>query len=550
MSNALKNFGTLVTPQGQPIPGKSQEKNNAGGFVYTVDHWTRLHRFLVLGSDGGTYYVGERKLTEDNANCVFDCLKDDGIRTVKMACEISESGRAPKNDQAIFVLALALNHGVPVTDPGSHPVSKDAYRDELAVRHFAAAQVHHICRTGTHIFQLASYLENLGGWGEVKKKAIQNWLFNMTPDELAYQMVKYRMREGWTQHDLHHMAHPRGDDKEGFNDLFKWAKGNSYHPDGPAPYKIIEGFERAQAVGGNHELVKIVTEYKLPHEAIPTEFKNDPVIQNALLEHMPVGALIRNLGNLSKSGLLVSMSDAEKMVLDRLDDADALKRARIHPYGILTALKTYQSGHGFRGKGEWNPAPRVVDALDAAFYETFNYVEPIGNNVMLALDVSGSMGMHTINNSNITAREASAAMAMVTARTEPMWMVTAFTQGLSILSMSPRERLDDVVKNVSHLPFGGTDCALPMIAAMSEEIPIDTFIVYTDNETWAGQIHPSQALVQYRKEMNKPNAKLVVVGLTATKFTIADPNDPGMLDVVGFDASAPAIISDFAREDS
>lgn len=40
-------------------------------------------------------------------------------------------------------------------------------------------------------------------------------------------------------------------------------------------------------------------------------------------------------------------------------------------------------------------------------------------------------------------------------------------------------------------------------------------------------------------------AKLVVVGLTATGFTIADPADGGMLDVVGFDASAPAVIADF-----
>lgn len=533
MSDALKNFGTLVTPQGEPIPGRVQIENSAGGYVYTVDHWTRLDRFLVLGSDGGSYYVDERKLTKDNANCVFDCLKDDGIRVVKMACEISEAGRAPKNDQAIFVLALAITHG------------------DLATRQFVAESINRVCRIGTHIFQFAEYVSNLGGWGETKKRAVNNWLFGKTADELAYQMVKYRMREGWTQHDLHHVAHPRGDDKEGFNKLFQWAKDQkhdvAYNHDLPL---VIKGFEMAQLTSSVTDLAGIITEYKLPHEAIPTEFKNDPKVQSALLEHMPIGALIRNLGNLSKSGFLVPFSDAERMVLDKLGDSNALRRARIHPYNVLTALKTYESGHGFRGSGMWNPAPRVVDALDAAFYETFDNVEPIGNNVMLALDVSGSMGWSSINNSNITAREASAAMAMVTARTEPAWMVTAFTQNLSVLSMSPRERLDDVVRKVSNLPFGGTDCSLPMQVAEQNDIPIDTFIIYTDNETWAGRMHPSQALVQYRKRMGKPNAKLVVVGLTATSFTIADPNDPGMLDVVGFDASAPAVIADFAREDS
>jgi 60 kDa SS-A/Ro ribonucleoprotein len=37
------------------------------------------------------------------------------------------------------------------------------------------------------------------------------------------------------------------------------------------------------------------------------------------------------------------------------------------------------------------------------------------------------------------------------------------------------------------------------------------------------------------------------VGMTSTGFSIADPNDAGMLDVVGFDAATPAVIGDFAR---
>ena len=43
------------------------------------------------------------------------------------------------------------------------------------------------------------------------------------------------------------------------------------------------------------------------------------------------------------------------------------------------------------------------------------------------------------------------------------------------------------------------------------------------------------------------NAKAVVVGMTSNGFTLADPNDRGMLDVVGFDTSVPAVISDFVR---
>jgi hypothetical protein len=57
-----------------------------------------------------------------------------------------------------------------------------------------------------------------------------------------------------------------------------------------------------------------------------------------------------------------------------------------------------------------------------------------------------------------------------------------------------------------------------------------------------------QALRQYRDRTGIP-ARLVVVGMVSNRFTIADPKDAGMLDVVGFDTSAPTIISQFAAGD-
>jgi len=75
----------------------------------------------------------------------------------------------------------------------------------------------------------------------------------------------------------------------------------------------------------------------------------------------------------------------------------------------------------------------------------------------------------------------------------------------------------------------------------------DVFVVITDNETWAGNIKPHQALAKYREATGIP-AKLIVMGVTATPFTIADPNDAGMLDIAGFDSAVPALVADFIRE--
>ena len=53
------------TPQSKPLPDEHQVQNNAGGYVYQIDEWKRLDRFLILGAEGGTYYVKEQKLTDE-----------------------------------------------------------------------------------------------------------------------------------------------------------------------------------------------------------------------------------------------------------------------------------------------------------------------------------------------------------------------------------------------------------------------------------------------------------------------------------------------------
>jgi 60 kDa SS-A/Ro ribonucleoprotein len=302
---------------------------------------------------------------------------------------------------------------------------------------------------------------------------------------------------------------------------------------------------------------RTIARHGLTREMVPTGLLAHAVVWEALLERMPLAAMIRNLGVMSKVGLLAPMSDAVRTVTDRLESAQALQAARVHPIALLAALKTYAQGHGMKGKNSWQPVAQVVDALDRAFYLAFRNAPATGKRVMLALDVSGSMSARVNGMPYLDCREASAAMALVTAASEPSHLFTAFTagshpsrwsprlgSGLSTLAISPRQRLDDVVQRIRSLEFGGTDCALPMLEAGRHRWPIDLFVIYTDNETWAGSVHPSQALREYRERIGIP-ARLAVVAMASNGFSIADPADAGMLDVVGFDPAVPQVIADF-----
>jgi 60 kDa SS-A/Ro ribonucleoprotein len=423
-----------------------------------------------------------------------------------------------------------------------------------------------VARTGTHLFHFMQYVDGMRGWGRGLRSSVAAWYANKSAEDLVYQSIKYRQRDGWTHRDALRLAHPVARTPRE-NDVYHWIT-RGWPEIGPEPHpdpvlRVIWAFEKLQAATSEDEVLKLLAEYRLPWETVPSQWLASPKVWEALLPNLPMTATLRNLGRMSANGLLVHRSYAVNTIVERLTSAEALKAARIHPLSILTALKTYEQGHGDKGKLSWEPVRQVVDALDKAFYLSFGNVEPMGKRIMLALDVSGSMQGSHIAGMNLTAREGAAAMALVTANVEPDYVVTIFSSagtnfhttgnkrygavdGLSTFHISPRQRLDDVIRKTSNLAFGGTDCALPMLYALQAKMDIDMFIIYTDSETWAGSIHPSQALQRYRQETGIP-ARLVVVGMTSNGFTIADPNDPGMMDVVGFDPATPQAIAEFAR---
>jgi len=547
----LKRHGTKRVPQWAPLRGQVQNSN--AGYAWPVDDWSRLRRFLILGSQGGSYYASEWALTRENAKAVERAVRADGTRAVAEIVAVSRAGRAPKNDPALYALALAAGLG-----------------DE-ATRKAALEALPQVARTATHLFQFASFVEGFRGWGRSLRRAVGRWYAAQPVDALAYQAVKYRRREGVTHRDLLRLAHPAQSVSAGnptlevteeHRALFEWIVRGG---DTAGLPRLVEGFVRAQAAGSPKETAALVREYRLPREALQPEHLTSANVWDALLDDMPMTALVRNLATMTRVGVVAPGSAGTARVVAQLGDAERIRRARVHPIALLVALRTYAAGRGVRGRSTWTAVREIVDALDAAFYTAFANVEPTGKRLLLALDVSGSMaGGSVAGASGLSPRDASAALALVTAATESQYEVLGFyagrggfrsgrklghgwgDDGVTPLPLSPRQRLDDAIKAVSNLPFGGTDCALPMRYAQAHEREVDTFVIYTDSETWAGDIHPSQALRDYRRASGI-DARLVVVGMVSNGFSIADPDDQWMLDVVGFDTATPQLISDFAR---
>jgi 60 kDa SS-A/Ro ribonucleoprotein len=520
---------------------------------FTIDKWEQLNRFLILGCEGGTYTASEQKLTRENATSITACLAEDAQRTIDRIVKISETGRAPKNDPMIFALALAATSA------------------DLKTRQAAFAAMPKVCRTGTHLFHFAQELEALGqGWSRSKRRAFANWYLNRSADRLAMQLIKYQQRDGMSHARLLQMCHPVATSEQQ-NAAFRWVATDPFdlgertiggdfkkHSFPVRKYAAIDqsklpdaiqAFERIKKATEVKDVIQLIKSYDLPHECVPNDFKNDPQVWEALLEGMKTKttALLRNLNKMTASGLLAPMSDASKRVADMLTDAALLKAGRIHPMQILIALSVYSQGKGIKGKLTWTPVQEITDALDQAFYQAFETVEPTNKKHLLAVDVSGSMSWASalIAGTHLHAREAAAAMALITSKKERC-VAIAFSSDPTPVNLGKSRSVMDVINEFAKMPAAATDCSYPMRYAKERKLDIDTFVIYTDNEHNA-KIPPHQALAEYRDFIGH-DAKLIAVGMAANAVSIADPNDANCLNVCGFDSAVPEIMSYFTRD--
>lgn len=545
MADILKFFGERVVPQSQPARPE-QVQNNAGGYTFAVTQDVQVRRFLLLGTQSGSFYKDPLALTVENASAVQDMAKTDPSTLADLIHEVSTSGAAPRQQPTLFALAILMS------TPNGAPHAQEIFLD--------------VVRTSTHLFEFLTYLQQFRGWGRSVTRTVAQWYTSKTADQMAYQAVKYRSRSGWAHRDVLRKCHAKTADVE-LDNVFSWiTHGVDKGEERPLPTMI-----RAHALARQDtDIVQLLERVpNLPWEALPDSARQRPDVWQAMLRNgMPMTALVRNLATMTRLGVFDGAGGKEAMstACAQLTSPSALQRARVHPFSVLIAQRTYALGQGWRSNASWAPKPKIIDALDEAFYASFQYVEPTGQRYMLALDVSASMGGRILD-SPLTSREAAAAMSLSILKTEDDVVPVAFTSGnsdywnspftrsrspetgaaaVTPLNISARQRLDDVLKVTARLPFGGTDCAAPMLYALKHNIEVDTFVIFTDSESWHGHVHPHEALRRYRAQTGIP-ARLVVCAFAANQFSVADPQDAGMLDLVGVDPSIPRLISEFSR---
>ena len=462
---------------------------------------------------------------------------------VDLIYKVSTENRACKQTPTLYALAICARSNDPTTKSAAYKILGS------------------VCRIPTHLFEFVKYCEEVSagtytGWGRAQRVAIGKWYNEKKPKELAYLVTKYKKRRGWSHRDVVRLAHVKPRDKK-INMVLKYVVTNMKSANLEYPFdkseedvkSFLDDVEAAKKCTREDidKLCGLIEDHELVREHVPTELLASKEIWEQLFRKMPMMAMLRSLGKMSSLGSLTSGSFEEELVVNKLNNKEFLKSTRIHPFSLLVALKQYKTGHGSKGKLSWSVNTTVTTALEGAFYAAFEFVPPTRKRYLLAVNVSGPMCRPVFGSSGIKAFEASLAMVLLTAKTEANVEVITFSQEYTKLDIKKDDTLDSVMKKCEDLQCSVADCSKPMQYAMKKKKEFDVFIVYTDSEIGRSTVHPAEALRQYREYSKIKDARLIVVGMVSNEFTVADPNDPLMMDIVGFDTDAPKAMMNFVN---
>lgn len=557
------NYVRAIKPGNVPQTTKAlpnQVRNNAGGYAFKVEDFDRLVKFITIGTEGGTYYVDEQKLTKAEAEATIRVLRSEPTLAVDEIVDVLSKNRAHKRNAALFALALSV-------DPEIVP--------DAEARSYTFSKLPSVLRTGTDLFIFVGYVAQLRGkGGQGLQKALSRWYADRDADSLAYQLMKYQAREGWSHRDVLRIARPGAGKRAKITDpdsraLVRWAlsgfdsasdrveisEGTSREL--PARVKAVNLLRREQATLAPKEVARLIRAQNLPREVIPTQFLNEEIVWQELIKKMPMLGTVRNLGAISSKGFLDRFSDIEKTILERLNDGAQVHASGIHPFHLLLAARTYRQGRGERGTNTWRVNQEVNAALDTALKASLRNPTPSGKNILVAIDISASMR---------SVADKAYTLAYCFKSIEPQAQVIEFDQatsgygygwgrgsvktsagiaGVYDSNISANSNLDQVLSNINY--GGGTDVSLPFqyIKAKGLEKKVDAVIMLTDSESWAGGRHTFQLVDEIRKV--NPDFKAVEVQL-APGYHKQLRGHKNELLVSGFDASVYGVVSEFIAQ--
>ncbi|XP_013774966.1 60 kDa SS-A/Ro ribonucleoprotein-like [Limulus polyphemus] len=508
---------------------------------------SRLLRFLYIGSETNCYIPGDRKLTLENIHCIDSSSQEAAVKEI---IRVAKEGSSVYPDALPFALAVC------------------SQSQNMKVKQAAYSALKEACPTASELFSFVHFAEEVSkpttGWGRSRRTAVANW-YKTDPKRLAALITRVMSHRGWSHKDLFRLVHLKTENK-GLAALYKYithgyeAAEKEFGVADASP-QVKDVLEYLKAV---HELkhtadeqkaARLIEMHDLNFEHIPTPMLKSKEIWLCLIHRLPVQVLLSQLPRLHRLGFLKHKSPVLKPILERLNSDSTMNDGHLGPlqtFIIAKQLETLQK----------NPVDKTVlqtysklsqldDTLQTLHLASFKMVPSTGKRYLVAVDVRNSMvhGKKTLGCRYVSPADAACLILMALSRAES-GKVTALAfskDGLKDIEINNKMTHNDFFRRLRETPMGPVNVAAPLQWAQEKKKTFDVILVCTANQIQSGDVHPADAFKEYRLNLKLPQARFIVCAFSSGEFSLAPPDEPGMLDIAGFSEKVLQVIQDFAR---
>ncbi len=371
--------------------------------------------------------------------------------------------------------------------------------------------------------------------GSLPKRMVREWFETRESETIFKQSVG----QSPSFADVLKMVHPKPKDSEK-EALYGWFIGREINAD-KLP-EIVKKFEKFKA-GETLEVPAVPFQMLTALPVSTGEWTQ--IARNAAWQMTRM-----NLNTFQRHGVFQNAEMVE-LIANRLRDREAIRRAKVFPYQLLSAYKMAEANAEI---------PRLVtEALQDAMEIATENVPEIKGKVYVFPDVSGSMhssvtGFRPGATSAVRCIDAAALVAAAILRKNPTAEVIPFESDVVKVALNPRDSIMTNAQKLANLPAGGTNCSAPLRELNRHESNGDVLIYVSDNESWIDTpIHGrfggsgTETMKQWNEfKSRNAQAKLVCIDIQPYAHTQAKER-ADILNIGGFSDQVFTLISEFAK---
>jgi 60 kDa SS-A/Ro ribonucleoprotein len=368
--------------------------------------------------------------------------------------------------------------------------------------------------------------------GSAPKRLVREWL--EARDDRALFTASVGQQPSLA--DIVKMVHPTPGTKTR-EALYGYLIGRAH--DAEALPEVVRHFETFKA-GARAELPDVPFQMLTALELGKAEW-------TAIARRAPWQMTRMNLNTFARHGVFDEPGMAE-LIADRLRDPQAIKKARVFPYQLMTAYTMTDER-----------VPAVVrEALQDAMEIAIANVPGIEGKVYVFPDISGSMhaavtGYRKGATTAVRCIDVAALVAASILRKNPRAEVIPFESKVVEVRLNARDSVMTNAEKLAHLPCGGTNCSAPLAYLNKREAEGELVVYVSDNESWVDSPHygrfgggRTETMNQWaRFKRRNPQARMVCIDIQPYATTQAAERED-ILNIGGFSDQVFDLVAEFA----